>query len=82
MPYSLQIITPSTIINISHKATSFLECIDQAQIELGKLGLCDPAPSIGNSFYASIVDEPHPTYQDSNGGKPNPPTSRFPHLDN
>jgi hypothetical protein len=76
MPYSLQIIPPSTIINISHKATSFLECIDQPELNLGSWDYVTTQHHKLEITYASIVDELHPTYQDSNGV--NPPTSRLP----
>ncbi len=75
MRYSLQIITPSTIINISHKAISFLEWIDQPELNLGSWDYVTQHRPLENT-YASIVDELQPTYQDSNGV--NPPTSRLP----
>lgn len=69
MPYSLQIITPSTIINISHDATSFLECIDQPNLNLGSWDYVIQHCPL-EITYASFVDELHPTYQDSNGVNP------------
>lgn len=76
MPYSLQIITPSTIINISHKATSFhsWNVLMRPKLNLGSWDYVTNHHPL-EITYASIVDEPHPSYQDSNGV--NPPTSRL-----